>query len=69
MKTAGWFFLVFGIINFIVFFLAIAAGEPEAAGTKFGGALMLSVLGGFLIYRGNQKEQEQKDKDKWEKNQ
>lgn len=65
MKTAGWIFIVFAILNFVVFVIASAAGESEAAGTKIGAAIMLGVLGAYLIHRGNQKEQEQKEKDNW----
>lgn len=65
MKTAGWIFVVFAILNFIVFIIAAAGGQAEAAGTKIGGAIMLGVLGAFLIHRGKQKEQEEKDREKW----
>ena len=54
MKVAGWIFVVFAILNFIVFITAMAMGEAEAAGSKIGGAIMLGV------HRGKQKEQEEK---------
>lgn len=65
MKVAGWIFIAFAILNFIAFVAAMAAGATEAAGTKIGGAIMLGVLGAFLIHRGKQKEQEEKDKERW----
>lgn len=65
MKTAGWIFMVLGILNFIAFILASAYGELEAAKTKLGGAIMLVVLGAYLIHRGKQKDQEEQDREKW----
>ena len=67
MKTAGWIFIVFAILNFVVFLAAISTGNAEAAGRKIGGALMCGVLGAYLVHRGKQKEQEQKDRDEWNK--
>ncbi len=67
MKVAGWIFVVFAILNFIVFIAAMAMGEAEAAGSKIGGAIMLGVLGAYLVHRGKQKEQEEKNREKWNK--
>ena len=67
MKVAGWIFVVFAILNFIVFIAAMAMGEAEAAGSKIGGAIMLGVLGAYLVHRGKQKEQEGKNREKWNK--
>lgn len=67
MKVAGWIFIAFAILNFIAFIAAMAIGEAEAAGRKMGGAIMLGVLGAYLVHRGKQKEQEEKDREKWNK--
>lgn len=65
MKTAGWIFIVFAVLNLIAFIAAIGIGTSEMAGSKIGAAIMLGVLGGFLLHRGKQKEQEEKDRKKW----
>lgn len=67
MKTAGWILIVFAILNFIVFLIAASSGTADAAGGKIGSALVLGVLGAFLVHRGKQKEQEQKDREEWNK--
>lgn len=67
MKTLGWIFIVFAILNFIVFLAAIYMGNADAAGMKIGGALINGVLGAYLVHRGRQKDQEQKDRDEWNK--
>lgn len=66
MKTIGWIFLGLGIINFIMFLIGVSQGEPRAT-TSLSGAIMLGVLGAFLISRANKKEQEEKDKENWRK--
>ena len=67
MKVAGWVFIAFAILNFIAFIAAMAAGASDAAGMKISGAIMLGVLGAYLVHRGKQKEQEEKDREKWNK--
>lgn len=67
MKVAGWIFIAFAILNFIAFIAAMAIGEAEAAGRKIGGAIMLGVLGAYLVHRGRQKEKEEKDIENWNK--
>ena len=56
MKTAGWIFLVIGILAFI---------GACIGGTSLIGGLFWGVLGAYLIYRAKQKAQEKKDKDDW----
>ena len=63
MKTFGWVLIVFAILNFLVFIVAASSGDAEAAGGKIGAALLLGVL----VHRGKQKEQEQQDRDEWNK--
>lgn len=67
MKTFGWVLIVFAILNFLVFIVAASSGDAEAAGGKIGAALLLGVLGAYLVHRGKQKEQEQQDRDEWNK--
>lgn len=67
MKTFGWILIVFAILNFLVFIVAASSGDAESAGGKIAAALMLGVLGAFLVHRGKQKEQEQQDRDEWNK--
>ena len=66
MKTIGWIFLGLGIINFIMFLIGVSQGEPRVT-TSLSGAIMLGVLGAFLISHANKKEQEEKDKENWRK--
>lgn len=56
MKTFGWTCVVIGGLAFLG---AVLKGH-NAIGPSFWVA-----LGVFLLYRSNQKEQEQKDKDNW----
>lgn len=65
MKVAGWIFIAFAILNFIAFIAAMAIGEAEAAGRKMGEAIMLGVLGAYLVHKGKQKEKEEKEIDDW----
>lgn len=65
MKIAGWIFVVLAILNLIAFILGTAYGYADAVSTKLGGAIMLGVLGVYLIDRGKQKKQEKQDKNKW----
>ena len=67
MKTFGWILIVFAILNFLVFIVAASSGDAESASGKIVAALMLGVLGAFLVHRGKQKEQEQQEKDEWNK--
>lgn len=67
MKVAGWIFIAFAVLNFAAFIAASASGASDAAGSKIGGAIMLGVLGAYLLHRGKQKEQEDKDREKWNK--
>ena len=49
MKTAGWIFLILGIVSF----LGAAIGSSSVVGPCF-----WIALGAFLIYKGNEKEKE-----------
>ena len=64
MKIAGWILLVLGILNLVVFFIGVSISEPRAV-TNLRGAILFGVLGAFLISRGNKKEQEKRERDKW----
>ena len=66
MRTWGWIFLVIGILNFIIFLIA-AATDPEMAGSPLSSAVMFCFLGAFLISRANKKEQEEKERNEWNK--
>ena len=52
MKTAGWIFLILGIVSF----LGAAIGSSSVFGPCFWVA-----LGAFLIYRGKEKAKEKQD--------
>lgn len=66
MRTWGWIFLVIGILNFIIFLIA-AGVDPEMAGTPLSSAIMFGVLGAFLISRANKKEEEEREREEWNK--
>ena len=53
MKTAGWIFLILGIVSF----LGAAIGSSSVFGPCF-----WIALGAFLIYRGEEKAKENQDK-------
>ncbi|MBQ2540614.1 MAG: hypothetical protein II551_03090 [Paludibacteraceae bacterium] len=65
MKGFGIFCLVMAAINLIIAFGALASGNPEAAGSKFGGACMVGVVGGLLIHFANQRKKDDEEKRKW----
>ena len=65
MKGWGIAFVVIGILNLISGIAAVAYGEAEAAGRKFGGAGMLIVLGAFMISRAKKKKEEEQNKSDW----
>jgi hypothetical protein len=58
MKTWGWICVVFGGLAFLG---AVLKGNNPT------GPVFWLGLGVFLLYRANQKKQEQKEKDKWSK--
>jgi len=61
MKTTGIVLLVFGILStFGGIMRTIAGNEPNLTGLTF------VVLGGYLIYRANQKKEEEDKKRNWE---
>lgn len=66
MRVFGWICVVLGALNLLIG-IGISGSYPEQAGSKLGGGVMILVLGIFLLYRANKKEEEQKDKEKWEK--
>ncbi|MBE6200184.1 MAG: hypothetical protein E7138_07815 [Rikenellaceae bacterium] len=55
MKTWGWILLIIGIVAGIG---AIAGGSSPAP-------FFWAILGGYLLHRAKTKEQEEKDKEKW----
>ena len=67
MKAFGWVLIVFAILNFFAFIAALSLDNADAAGSKIGGALICGVLGAYLVHRGKQKEQEQIDREEWNK--
>lgn len=66
MKTWGIIFLVMGILNFVMFIIT-AGVDPEASGRVLSSAIMLGVIGAFMISRANKKEQEEKERNEWNK--
>jgi hypothetical protein len=61
MKTTGIVLLVFGILStFGGIMRTIAGREPNLTGLTF------VVLGGYLVYRANQKKEEEDKKRNWE---
>ena len=68
MKAAGIIFLIFAGLNFIAFIAATVSGVGSDIVTReLSAVFMLGALGGFLLYRAKQKEQEKDNKDKWDK--
>lgn len=65
MKTAGLIFVCFGVLNLIVAFIALGSEASDAFGNKISAALMLGAIGGYLIYRAEQKKKEKEDKQRW----
>ena len=55
MKIFGWFLLITGILSGIG---SIIAGHSLAP-------FVWAILGAYLLHRANVKEQEEKDKEKW----
>ena len=68
MKGFGIFFLVLGILNVLVFFIAAGRGEAQAARGQLSGGIMFGILGLYLIYRAKQKKEASDNKQKWENN-
>lgn len=61
MKTTGIILLVLGALSTLGGILGTIAGrEPNLAG------LTIVVIGGYLIYRANQKKEEAEKKKQWE---
>lgn len=68
MKGFGIFFLVLGILNVLVFFIAAGSGEAQAARGQLSGGIMFGVIGLYLIHRAKQKKEASDNKHKWENN-
>ena len=67
MKGFGIFCIVIAILNFFVAIVAAADGAPEdIVSSKFGGVIMFSVLGAFLLSRANKKKRDEENKKKWD---
>ena len=61
MKTTGIILLVIGVLSTLGGILGTISGrEPNLAGLTF------VVLGGYLIYRANQKKADAEEKKQWE---
>lgn len=63
MKVWGWILIVLGGLNILVGLIAAANGAN--AGGKFGCGIAFCVLGGYLLYRASQKEEEKNQQDDW----
>ena len=68
MKGFGIFFLVLGILNVLVFFIAAGRGEAQAARGQLSGGIMFGILGLYNIHRAKQKKEASDNKHKWENN-
>lgn len=64
MKGWGIACVVIGALNLIIGIIATFHGANTA---NFSSAVLFLVLGAFLISRARKKEQEKKDKEKWNK--
>lgn len=68
MKVGGIILLALGALNFVV---ALAAMGSEASsdlvGQKLGSAVMLCVIGMFLLYLAKKKVDEKNERDEWNK--
>lgn len=62
MKIAGIILLVLGGLSVIGGIIGAMAGRPNFSGLAF------VALGGFLLYRANQKKEEEEAKKRWEDN-
>lgn len=63
MKVWGWILIVLGGLN--VLFGLIAAANGVNAGGKIGVGIAFCVLGGYLLHRASQKEEEKNKHDNW----
>jgi len=61
MRTTGIILLVIGILSTLGGFLGVISGRELNLN-----GLVFVVLGGFLIYRANQKKEEIEKKKQWE---
>ena len=62
MKVWGWILLVLGVLNIIISLIAAANGASAG-----GAGLAFCVLGGYLLHRAKQKEEEKNEHDDWNK--
>lgn len=59
MKMLGWIFCTIGLLCLIAAVAVICSGKSEViASLQLRGAFLFIGIGAFLIYRGNQKEDE-----------
>lgn len=63
MKTWGWILIVLGGLNLLVGLIAAANGASAAG--RFVGGIAFCVVGGYLLHRANQKEEEKQEHDNW----
>ena len=63
MKVWGWILIVLGTLNVLVGL--IAASNGANAGGRLVGGFAFGVLGGYLLHRANQKEEEKNRHDNW----
>ena len=66
MKTIGIVLVVFAVLDFVVFCMAVSAGENEYGVRMLGAACMMGALGGYLIAVANKKKRKEEDKRNWE---
>ncbi len=63
MKAWGWILIVLGALNIIVCIIAAANGAN--AGGRLVCGIAFCVLGGYLLHRASQKEEEKHQQDNW----
>lgn len=67
MKNIGFLIIGFAALNLLTaIIMVLVPGNEIKAAMKFIQALMCGVLGAYLIHRANKKEEEKKEKQKWE---
>lgn len=66
MKNIGFLIIGFAVLNLFTAIMVLEPGNEIKVVMKLIQALMCGVLGAYLIHRANKKEEEKKEKQKWE---
>lgn len=66
MKNIGFLIIGFAVLNLLTAIMVLEPGNEIKVVMKLIQALMCGVLGAYLIHRANKKEEEKKEKQKWE---